>query len=149
MKRHPQLFDPTFLRRRAGSGVTPAELASEVGCGETTARTALARYGLPTTSQARRLGEPPPTRLETAPPEHADLAADVADDELERRLCEGLVGLARLADMADRATRDAMWDSIIDIDPATARAITFTAATLVSEQRKSSHAGRLSPSSEE
>jgi len=110
------LYDRSFLRRRVEAGATASALASEVGCGETTVRVALARYGLPTT-RVRRLGEPPPTRLETAPVEPADLAADVADDELSKRLGEGLTDLAELADLADRASADALWELVVGITP--------------------------------
>jgi hypothetical protein len=58
-----------------------------------------------------------------------------ADIALSNRLQQGLRDLAWLADQADTIRTDALWDLVIDLDAATARAISFCAATLVSEQR--------------
>jgi hypothetical protein len=61
-------------------------------------------------------------------------ASAVADDELARHLHAGLRDLVHLTDLADRVTADDLWDKVIAIEPACARRIVHTAATLASRR---------------
>jgi hypothetical protein len=87
-----------------------------------------------------RYGEPPPARdfegldAKVAGP-LADLDVDVGDDELQRRLDQGLHNLAVLVGLAGRTSRDRLWDLVVsEVEPATARAVAFTAAVLAAGQ---------------
>jgi hypothetical protein len=61
-------------------------------------------------------------------------ASDVAADELARHLDAGLRDLVHFTDLADRVSADDLWDKVIAIEPACARRIVHTAATLASRR---------------
>jgi hypothetical protein len=65
---------------------------------------------------------------------------DPSTDAMSTRLQQGLADLARLADQAETVSRDQLWDLVTDLDAHTARAISFTAAELISRQREAQFA---------
>jgi hypothetical protein len=91
------LTDRGWLTDQIGAGRSAAAIATEIGCSETTVRRVLRSAGLETKRQAvRDIVAPEPLRrfVRFDPGELADLDADVAADELARRLAEGLTDLA-------------------------------------------------------
>jgi hypothetical protein len=66
-----------------------------------------------------------------------DLTTDVPASQLERRFAEGLTDLAYLVDLAGRTSRGRLWDLVVDVEPASARAVAFAAAVLAAGQAPS------------
>jgi predicted transcriptional regulator len=147
-----ELHDAEWLRARyVNEGLQQSEIATLIGCSAGAVGRALKRYGI----TVRDRNEPEPSRafaplasrLAHARGDHAltDLEADVAADELARRLAEGLTDLAELARLAGEMPRDRLWSLVVEVDAPTARACVFAAAAVAAEQAPGG-LGALAPS---
>lgn len=165
--RFPELRDEAWLRHRVEAGFTATEVARELGCSDVLAGKALRRLGLTTgprvphgTAPYAESTEGRNTYAESAEVfaqpddrerepirdfkplslELANLDADVGEDELRRRLAEGLHDLQVLVEVAAEIPRERLWGLVVDqVDAPTARACVFAAAAVASAQARRVH----------
>jgi hypothetical protein len=135
------LDDRHWLEDQLGAGRSVAKVAAGIGCSETTLRRALRRLGLESDQRAGgHGGEPEPVRQFVGLGDRlelVDLDAEVAADELARRLAEGLTDFAELVRLAGELPRERLWGLVVEsVDAATARSCAFTAAVLAAEQTR-------------
>jgi hypothetical protein len=139
----PELHDADWLRARyVNEGLQQSEIAALIGCATASVGHALKRLGV----TAKERSEPEPIRRFVPLASRivcngrgggVNLAADVAADELARRVAEGLTDLAELTRLAGELPRERLWALVVDeVDAPTARMVAFAAASLAAEQSR-------------